>query len=260
MEAAGEPVGAALPSGPGSGQEGDVWPHPWCGAGSSGPGGVLAEGLPAQGAQPTEGALPPVSPEMGCPLLLDLEPVAPTHLGPGPYKTPEVPRPAVPSPHPQGVVAPGPGSAQGFPPRVPPSAEVSVTRCPCHPHTHRRAGLRTASVHSLTPSTHGAQALCSPAPRERTASQPRLPACRTGPGPTHRRTPSAPPEPQDVARAGLISGRKTPQPWALGCLPSLCQPPSPWAFARAASRLSAPPWSPLCTPLLHETLPCPALL
>ena len=65
---------------------------------------MLAEGLPAQGAQPTEGALPPVSPEMGCPLLLDLEPVAPTHLGPGPYKTPEVPRPAVPSPHPQAVV------------------------------------------------------------------------------------------------------------------------------------------------------------
>lgn len=65
---------------------------------------------------PQRGALPPVSPEMGCPLLLDLEPVAPTHLGPGPYKTPKAPRPAVPSPHPQGVAAPGPGSAQGVPP------------------------------------------------------------------------------------------------------------------------------------------------
>ena len=138
-------MGAALPSGPGSGQEGDAWPHPWCGAGSSvawgpaaarrGPGGVLAEGLPAQGTQPTEGALPSVSPDMGCPLLLDLEPVAPTHLGPGPYKTPEVPLPAVPSPHPQGVAAPGPGLCPGVPsPR--PSLRAGLGDAVSLPPTH----------------------------------------------------------------------------------------------------------------------------
>lgn len=49
---------------------------------------------------------------MGCPLLLDLEPRGPTHLGPGPYKTPKAPSQQCPA-HTLKVAALGPGSAQG---------------------------------------------------------------------------------------------------------------------------------------------------
>lgn len=182
-------MGAALPSGPGSGQEGDVWPHPWCGAGSSvawgpaaarrGPGGVLAEGLPAQGAQPTKGALPPVSPEMGCPLLLDLEPVAPTHLGPGPYKTPEVPRPAVPSPHPQGVVAPGPGSAQGsLPASLHPRRSRRRVAPATHTHTDVQASGQRLSIPSPLPRTGHRPSALLPLERGRPLSPDSLPVGR----------------------------------------------------------------------------------